>query len=141
MNKVILLGNLCRDIEVRYTQNEIMVIQNTIAVRNNYKNQDGEYDSQFINIVVWSKTAEYLSKYASKGSRVLLEGRLNTRTYEKDGQKRYITEVYVGNIQIIGNTKKDETSTKENENETQKEERDPFEEFGEIVEMDEDLPF
>ena len=127
MNKVILLGNLCKDIEVRYTQTEKMVIQNTIAVRNNYKNQDGEYESQFINIVIWNKTAEYVSKYASKGSRVLLEGRLNTRTYEKDGQKRYITEVYVENIQVFGNVRKDESSNTENANETQKEEKDPFE--------------
>ena len=65
MNKVILIGNICHNIEIRYTANNIAVLQNSIAVRNDFKNANGEYESEFINIVVWRQTAEFLSKYAS----------------------------------------------------------------------------
>lgn len=139
MNKVILLGNLCKDIELRYTQSNKMVTQNTIAVRNDFKNTNGEYESQFINIVIWEKKAEYLKNYASKGSRILLEGRLTTRTYEKDnGEKRYITEVQVENLQILDGRKKEESNNKVQSPHETKEEKDPFGEFGEQLELSDD---
>ena len=70
MNKIILSGNLVKEVELRNTPNGTSVIQNTIAVRNDYKNAKGEYDSEFINIVAWKQTADYISKYASKGNKV-----------------------------------------------------------------------
>ena len=108
MNKVILSGNLCKEIELRFTTNNIAVLQNTVAVKNDFKNANGEYESEFINIVVWRQTAEFLSKYASKGSKVLVEGRLTNRSYEKqDGTKGYVTEVVAEKVELLGNRKED----------------------------------
>lgn len=110
MNKIILSGNLCKDVELKYTTSNIAVIQNTIAVRNDFKNANGEYESQFINIVVWRQTAEFLYNYATKGSKVLVEGRLTTRTYDKqDGTKGYVTEVVCEKVELLS-VRKDETS-------------------------------
>ena len=134
MNKVILTGNLCKDIELRYTTSNKAVLQNSIAVRNNYKNADGNYDSEFINIVVWSKTAEFLKKYAAKGSKLLVEGRLTNRSYEKqDGTKAYITEVIAENVELLDSKKKEQTEPTPTE---QPKTTDPFSAFGEQVEYD-----
>jgi len=143
MNKVILLGNLCKDIEVRYTPNNKMVITNSIGVRNDYKNANGEYDSIFVNIQVWNHNAEYLSKYAKKGSRILVEGRLNTRTYENEQkEKKYITEVICESVSILDSKKETDGAEQSSTEATTKTESDPFEEFGNEVEIsDDDLPF
>lgn len=146
MNKIILSGNLCKDLELKYTTSNKPVLQNTIAVRNDYKNANGDYDSQFINIVVWNKAAEYLKKYAAKGSKVLVEGRLQNRTYEKqDGSKANITEVVVEKVELLSSPVK--TEQKE-----QKEEKpdytakglanDVFAEFGTQIQItDDDVAF
>lgn len=136
MNKVILSGNLCKDIELRYTTSNKAVLQNSIAVRNNYKNADGNYDSEFINIVVWGNTAEFLSKYATKGSKVLVEGRLTNRSYEKQGgTKAYITEVIVENMELLDYKKKEQQAEATPAPAAQKQ-SDPFAEFGEQVQAD-----
>ena len=134
MNKIILSGNLCKDIELKYTNNNKAVMQNTLAVKNDFKNANGDYESQFINLVVWNNNAEYLKNYASKGSKVLVEGKLTNRSYDKtDGTKAYITEVVVEKVELLSSTNKNVAKQ-----ETQ--ESDPFKEFGEEIE-DEDLPF
>lgn len=131
MNKVILNGNLCKDVELRYTSNNTAVVSNTIAVRNDFKNAKGEYESQFINFVVYRNNAEFLSKYAAKGSKVLLEGRLNNRSYDKqDGTKAYITEVVVERVELLGN------KPVETKQEQPKQEEDPFAAFGNVVEIE-----
>lgn len=108
MNKVILIGNICHNMEIRYTANNVAVLQNSIAVRNDFKNANGEYESEFVNIVVWKQTAEFLNKYASKGSKIAVEGRLTTRNYEKqDGTKGYVTEVVAEKVELLGNKKED----------------------------------
>ncbi len=145
MNKVILSGNLCKEIDLRYTQNNVAVIQNTIAVKNDYKNKDGEYDSQFINLVVWRQAAEFLSKYAAKGSKILVEGQIRNRTYEKqDGTKGYVTEVVAEKVELLNSPVK---NNEQKPVEKQEEKRptlsdDPFKEFGEQKEINtDDLPF
>lgn len=138
MNKVILSGNLCKEIELRFTTSQLAVLQNTVAVKNDFKNANGEYESEFINIVVWRKTAEFLSKYASKGSKVLVEGRLTNRSYEKqDGTKGYVTEVVAEKVELLGNRKE------EPEKEVKESSSDPFTEFGQEIEQGnaDDLPF
>lgn len=142
MNKIILIGNLCKDVEIRYTSNNIAVMQNTIAVKNDYKNANGEYDSEFINIVVWRQSAEFINKYASKGSKVLVEGRLTNRTYDKqDGTKGCITEVVAEKVELL-DAKKKETEPVEKQIEPVKKETDPFAEFAnEVVLTDMELPF
>ena len=94
MNKVILMGRLTRDPEVRYTQtNNTLVCTFSLAVNRRFK-QDGQPDADFINIVAWSKTGEFCSKYFKKGQQVGVIGRLQTRNYDdKDGKKVYVTEV------------------------------------------------
>ena len=91
MNKIILLGRLSKDVEVRYTQtNNTMVASFTLAVNRRFK-QEGQPEADFINIVAWSKLAEFCSKYFKKGQQVSIVGRLQTRTWEdENGQKRYV---------------------------------------------------
>lgn len=147
MNKSILCGNLCKDIDLRVTTNGKYVIQNTIAVKNDFKNANGEYDSTFINIVVWGTTAEYLSKYAEKGSKILLEGRISNRSYDKqDGTKAYITEVITEKVELLTFKKDEKKSINDmTSSEILKEvvtKEDPFKEFGEQISLnDDDLPF
>lgn len=142
MNKVILTGNLCKDNEIKILTNNISVLQNTIAVRNDYKNSKGEYDSQFINIVAYRNNAEFINKYTTKGSKILIEGKLNCRNYEnKQNQKVYVTDVIVERVELIG-TKKIETNENSIETKENTVDEDPFKEFGnEVALSDEDLPF
>lgn len=142
MNKVILTGNICRDNEIKILTNNISVLQNTIAVRNEYKNSKGEYDSQFINFVAYRNNAEFINKYTTKGSKILIEGKLNCRSYEnKQNQKVYVTDVIVERAELIG-TKKSETTENSIEPKENTVDEDPFKEFGnEVALSDEDLPF
>ena len=95
MNKVILMGRLTRDPEVRYTQtNNTLVASFSLAVNRRFVRQGEERQADFINIVAWSKLGEFCSKYFKKGQQVAVTGRLQTRTWDDDqGQKHYITEV------------------------------------------------
>ena len=98
MNKVILLGRLTRDPEVRYTTtNNTLVCTFSLAVNRRFR-QEGQPEADFFNIVAWSKTGEFCSKYFKKGQQVAIEGRLQTRSYDdKDGKKVYVTEVVAEN--------------------------------------------
>ena len=94
MNKVILMGRLTRDVEVKYTQSNTPVASFSLAVNRRFVRQGEERQADFVNIVAWSKLGEFCSKYFKKGQQVGVIGRLQTRNYEKeDGTKVYITEV------------------------------------------------
>lgn len=95
MNKVVLMGRLTRDPEVRYTQtNNTLVASFSLAVNRRFARQGEERQADFINIVAWSKTGEFCSKYFKKGQQVGVIGRLQTRTWDDEqGQKHYVTEV------------------------------------------------
>ena len=95
MNKVVLLGRLTKDVDVRYTQtNNIMVASFSLAVNRRFAKEGEERQADFINVVAWSKTAEFCSKYFKKGQQVGIIGRIQTRNWEDDqGQKHYVTEV------------------------------------------------
>lgn len=95
MNKVILMGRLTRDPEVRYTQtSNTLVASFSLAVNRRFVRQGEERQADFINVVAWNKTGEFVSKYFKKGQQVAVIGRLQTRTWDDDkGQKHYITEV------------------------------------------------
>ena len=106
MNKVILSGNLCQEIELKQTTSGKSVLTNCIAVQREYKNEKGEYESDFINLVVWSAQAEYLSRYASKGDRVELVGRWTVRKYTAtDGTTRTVNECVVESIKAFSKPK------------------------------------
>ena len=107
MNKWFGIGRLIKDAELRYTPSNKAVAQFTIAINKPYQ-KEGKNEADFINIVVWDKLAEVVGKYTHKGSLIAVEGRLQVRTYEKDGSKRYITEVLASNIQFLDNKPKDE---------------------------------
>ena len=109
MNKFIGVGNLTKEGELRSTESGKIIYSNSLAMRNDFKNKYGEYDTEFINFSVWGKTAEYLKKYAKKGNKVLIEGRIATRSYDaQDGTKRYVTEVIVSNAELVSYKKDDE---------------------------------
>ena len=95
MNKVILMGRLTRDPEVRYTQtNNTLVASFSLAVNRRFQSQNGERQADFINVVAWSKTGEFCSKYFKKGQQVGIIGRIQTRNWDDDqGVKHYVTEV------------------------------------------------
>lgn len=104
VNKVILIGNLGRDAEVRHLDSSQTVASFSIAVSESYKNKQGERvdSTEWINIVLWGKLAEIAEKYLKKGSKVYIEGKLKTRTWEKDGVTKYITEVVGNNLTMLG---------------------------------------
>lgn len=103
MNKVVLIGRLTRDPELRYTGNNTPVASFTLAVNRNFSNQQGEREADFINIVVWRKQAENVKNYLTQGSQCAVEGRIQTRSYDdQNGQKRYVTEVVADNVEFLG---------------------------------------
>lgn len=103
MNKIILCGNLTRDIDLATTNNGKTYGKFALAVQRSFANQDGERETDFINIIVWGKTAENCGKYLKKGSKALVEGELHIRGYEaEDGSKRYATEVVADKVEFVG---------------------------------------
>ena len=101
MNKVFLIGRLTRDPELRYTGSNTAVATFSLAVNRNFTNASGEREADFINIVVWRKQAENVKKYVTKGSLIAVEGRIQTGSYEKDGQRVYTTDVVADNVQFL----------------------------------------
>ena len=162
MNKVILMGRLTRDPEVRYTpgENSFAIARYTLAVDRKIR-KDGDATADFINCVVWDKQAENLVKYQKKGNQIAVDGRIQTRNYEdKDGKRVYVTEILANNISFLDskgtNTssndfnslpeppREDSVSSSSNMNnmETVSVDKDPFEAFGDSIEIsDNDLPF
>ncbi len=105
LNKVILIGNLTRDPELRSTPGGTSVVNFGIAVNRRYTNRDGERvdDVDFFNIVVWGKMGETCHTYIKKGTPVAIEGRLSSRSWQtEDGQKRTAVEVVAENVQFLG---------------------------------------
>ena len=150
MNKVVLIGRLSRDPELRHTSNNTPVCQINVAVSRPVA-QGKEPETDFINVTVWNKQAENLVKYVKKGNQIAIEGRIQTRSYDnEEGKKIYVIEVLANHIEFIGNN-----SNKTNDNQTQDNKTsytaeeidnmptdDPFSSFGQKVEIsDSDLPF
>jgi len=102
MNRAFLMGRLTRDPEVRYTPGGKCVCQFTVAIDRAFGNQNGQKQADFIPVVVWEKTAELCGNSLAKGHRVLVEGRIQTRSYDaKDGTKRYVTEVVASHVEFV----------------------------------------
>ena len=103
MNKVIIIGRLTRDPEMRTTPSGVATTSFSIAVQRNYANAQGDREADFINCVAWRKQAENIAKYCTKGSQVAVDGRIQTRNYDaQDGTKRYVTEVIADNVTFLG---------------------------------------
>ena len=109
MNNVNLIGRLTKDVEVRYTKNEKAVGNFTLAVNRDYKNAEGEYETDFINCTIYGTIAERMAEWTQKGDQLGTIGRIQTSTYEdKDGNKRYKTEIIVDKITFLNGVKKKE---------------------------------
>ncbi len=111
LNRVLIMGNLGQDPELRYTQNQMAVCTLRVATTDYRNSPDGQRQelTEWHRVVVWGRQAENCSKYLAKGRSVFIEGRLTTRAWEdKQGQKRYTTEIVAQNIQFIGGGQKSE---------------------------------
>ena len=103
VNKVILVGNLGKDVELKYTPSGVAVANFSLATQNTFKNKDGDKETEWHNIVVWKQLAEICGKYLHKGKQVYIEGRIQTRSYDdRDGNKKYITEIVADQMQMLG---------------------------------------
>ena len=102
MNKVILLGRMTADPTLSTTPNGVSVCKFNLAVNRRFKNANGEYEADFISCVAWRQTAEFINGYFSKGRMIGVVGSLQSRTYEKDGQTHYVTEVQVEEAHFSG---------------------------------------
>lgn len=132
MNTITLLGRLTKNPEARYTSTGKAVTLFTLAVNRPYTNFDGQREADFINCQAWGKTAEVVGNHVSKGDRLLVEGRLQIRSYtDKEGVKRYATEVVVNRVEFIEQKKDSNVKT----------EASPMEDFG-SADFDQDsIPF
>lgn len=102
LNRIVLIGRLTKDPELRHTQSGKAVCAFTLAVDRPYLANNGNREADFINIVVWNKTAENCAQYLAKGKLAAVDGRLQIRSYDgQDGQRRYITEVIADNVRFL----------------------------------------
>ena len=154
MNKVILIGRLTKDPEMRTIPSGAVTTSFSLAVNRPFTNNQGEREADFFNCVAWRKQAENISKYCQKGSQVAVEGRIQNRSYDaQDGTKRYITEIICDNVTFLGSRSDSINYTSNNkleENEYGKSNDivnndlavDPYASIGsEISLSDDDLPF
>lgn len=103
LNKAIILGRITHDLEVRQTQSGTAVLQFTVAVDRNFKNANGEYETDFIKCVAFRSVSEFIGRYFYKGRMIAIEGHLQNRSYQdKNGEKRYITEIIVDSASFTG---------------------------------------
>ena len=145
MNKSFLIGRLTKKPEIRYTETNNAICSFSIAIDRSYTNKEGKKETDFINIKVFGKQAENVSKYCDKGSLVAIDGRIQTGSYEKEGKKVYIFEVVADRVQFLDSKPKEEIHSEtpeETKIETKKLADNVFESFGEQIEInDEDLAF
>ncbi|MCM3664461.1 single-stranded DNA-binding protein [Mesobacillus subterraneus] len=162
MNRVVLVGRLTKDPELRFTPNGVAVATFTLAVNRAFTNQQGEREADFINCVVWRRPAENVANFLKKGSLAGVDGRVQTRSYDgQDGKRVYVTEILAESVQFLepkgqgqasdgGNNysrQNDQGSPFGNQNQRQqnqgytKVDEDPFAGGGQIDISDDDLPF
>lgn len=155
LNRIVLIGRLTRDPELRYTPNGVAVTTFALAVDRPYTNQQGEREADFINIVTWRGLAETCANYLKKGRLTAVEGRLQIRNYENnEGRRVYITEVVADNVRFLESGQSGGQGNQGGQNQNQgyggqsgskdntKFNDDPFANDGEPIDIsDDDLPF
>lgn len=145
INRVVLVGRLTKDPQLKYTPNGVAVANFTLACNRPFSNQQGERDADFINIIVWRKVAENTANFLKKGSLAGVDGRIQTRNYEQDGRRVWITEVVADSVQFLepkrsGGYQPPTEPPPENRGFTRADD-DPFANSGQIDISDDDLPF
>lgn len=170
MNRVVLVGRLTKDPDLRYTPNGVPVATFTLAVNRTFSNQQGEKEADFINCVIWRRPAENVANFLKKGSLAGVDGRIQTRSYEgQDGKRVYVTEVVADSVQFLeprggasgdrggsgtgynepreqgfpfgNNQNQNQRSNNNNNKGYQRVDEDPFAGDGQIDISDDDLPF
>ena len=144
MNRVCLVGRLTAKPELKYTSANVPVTRFSLAVNRNFKNEQGGRDADFISILAWRKQAELICNYFDKGSQIGLEGRIQTGSYDdKDGNKRYTTEVVVDQIHFIDSKGNGSVSSVTpydyQDDNTVNVSDDPFADFGDSVSIDDNF--
>jgi len=151
INRVVLTGRLTRNPELKTTQSELSVASFTLAVNKQFTDANGNRGADFINCVIWRKSAENLCKFTHKGSLIGIDGRLQTRSYDNNnGQKVFVTEVVVDSFSLLESKNENQTNNAGNtsngysnsSNANAATESDPFADGGDTVDIsDDDLPF
>ena len=139
MNRIIITGNLAAKPEAYTTQSGITRSQFKVAVKRRVKNDQGNYDADFLTVIAWRQTAEYCNKYLDKGSKVAVEGAIQTRSYQaQDGSTRWVTEIIADHVEAMGSREdRPQDAPKPQRNEQQK-----MDYSGQFAEVDDpDLPF
>ncbi|MFV0275532.1 MAG: single-stranded DNA-binding protein [Bacilli bacterium] len=156
MNKVILVGRLARDPDLRYPSSNVPVVNFTIAIDRPFTNKDGVREADFIGVTAFRNQAENIKKYVGKGSLVSVEGSIRVNSYQKDGQTVYSTNVIAENVRFLSTNRPTNSNGHEmsnntnnvtqNSNPSNQEssfniDNDPYANFGNNVEITDDLPF
>ncbi|WP_010279172.1 single-stranded DNA-binding protein [Paenibacillus senegalensis] len=151
LNRVILIGRLTRDPELRYTPTGVAVTQFTLAVDRPFTNQQNEREADFINIVTWRQLAETCANYLRKGRLTAVEGRIQVRNYENnEGRKVYVTEVVADNVRFLESANREpasgggmrEEAPQSRYGNQRSQQQDPFSDDGKPIDIsDDDLPF
>ncbi|MDY0075319.1 MAG: single-stranded DNA-binding protein [Acholeplasmataceae bacterium] len=139
INRVILVGRITKDPELKMTQSNIPVVTFTLAVNRQFTDQSGERQADFIQCVVWRKQADNLARFVKKGALLGVEGRIQTRNYEAENGTRYVTEVVCDSIQFL-ESKGDQTENSTRDEPTAAD-NDEFYETSKQLAAEEDLPF
>lgn len=146
LNRVILIGRLTRDPELRYTPSGVAVTQFTLAVDRPFTNQGGEREADFLPIVTWRQLAETCANYLRKGRLTAVEGRVQVRNYENnEGKRVYVTEIIADNVRFLESNRNNTSSnngSQERGNNSSRNSTDPFSDDGKPIDIsDDDLPF
>jgi single-strand DNA-binding protein len=108
INQVTLVGRLTKDPDLKVTPEGVYLCNITLAVNRQYRNQKGEVDTDFVHCTLWRKTAENTTSFCKKGSLIGITGRIQTRSYDQQGKRIYVTEVVAENVRFIGPRREDE---------------------------------
>lgn len=148
INNVVLTGRLTKDVELKYTQSGTAVGTFTLAVDRQFKNAQGEKETDFVNVVIWKKSAEALVNYTRKGSLIGITGRIQTRNYEnQQGNRVFVTEVVAEGFTFLESKnsqsgQQDPSQRQDNFKNYKQENKDPFLSSGQSIDIDESmLPF
>lgn len=141
MNIITLTGNATKDLEVRYGGTGTAFASGSIAVRRDFKNQDGTYETDFFDFTAIGKTGEIMAKHIKKGHKFGITGKLQNRSWEKDGQKHYKTEIIVTGFDFPYESRSNGAPSTNQPPKQQKADIDPFANSGQIDIQDDDLPF
>ncbi len=143
VNNVVLVGRITKDPELKHSTSGSAICNFTLAINRNFKNQNGEYDADFINCVAFNQTATLMEQYVLKGQLLAVQGRLQSRSYDDNtGRKVYVTEVVVNNLSFLESKKSTSENTSYNQPNNSIEEQDTFNADALDVSIDDDdLPF